>query len=545
MPKDVRKRRHRRVGIVMEELYPNSVRTLSPELARHFDEGGDAIRAVGYYREAARRALESYAEEEALSSLCRALELVADTGLAFDLLEMRQDIYGRRGLRDLQLGDIDRLDRIAQASGDVDKIGGCLRTRIEFARATDDVGALARHLDDLDGLAERTGSHYWKALVLEGRAKQHVSTGSYVEGVRLAHRALPLFERTEDAPGLVRTLCLIADACTLQERAAQASEAIAQAIVHAQASQNEPLVVRTLSAASLAAYVNTDYVRAQDLAQQGLDICRTIGDREGEADFLLRLGNIESRRFAVEESIAMYSSALTIYEALGRRQGEAAILVNKGLLLIKVGQNDDALDAFRRARVIFVQSDDLRGLTICTINVGMVAFLQRRFGSARRLSQRAVEMSTRLGMPHLRCVSLGNLGASERELLDIDNAIAHSEEALRLRRRIAPADIASDLADMGLTYLRAGRLRESTRLADEISRIEASALNSVIFPQNVLWIAAQIYDESQKPDRYLDLLARAARSRDERLDCVPDGAWRDRYRSLPFNGEIQAALEAL
>jgi hypothetical protein len=55
----------------------------------------------------------------------------------------------------------------------------------------------------------------------------------------------------------------------------------------------------------------------------------------------------------------------------------------------------------------------------------------------------------------------------------------------------------------------------------------------------------QIYRDAQKPDRYLDLLARAARSRDERLALVPEGSWRDRYRALPFNGEIQSALEAL
>lgn len=545
VPQDVRRRRHHRVGIVMQELHADSIESISPELAHHFDEGGDRDRAAAYYRVAARRALESYADDEALSALSRAIELDDGAGHAFGLLEMRENVYGRRGLRELQRADIDEIDRLAQAAGDVEHIGECLRKRIELARATDDAGALARHLDELDGFARRGGSDLWKALALEARARQHVATGNYADGVRLARRALPLFERTKDAPGLVRTLCLIADASTLQERTTQATEALARAVVHAHATENEPLVVRTLSAASLAAYVNTDYVRAHDLAQQGLDICRAIGDREGEADFLLRLGNIESRRFAIDESIALFSSALRIYESLGKRQGEAAILVNRGLLLIKVGQYEDALDAFRRARVIFSQSNDLRGLTICAINVGMVAFLQRRYESARRLSRRAVELSTRLGMPHLLCVSLGNLGASERELFDLENAVTHSEEALRLRRRIAPADIGSDLADMGLTYLRTGELRKSSRLADEIARLGTPALNSVIFPQNVLWIAAQIYRDAQKPDRYLDLLARAARSRDERLALVPEGSWRDRYRALPFNGEIQSALEAL
>ncbi|MDX1614077.1 MAG: adenylate/guanylate cyclase domain-containing protein [Candidatus Promineifilaceae bacterium] len=67
---------HRRVGEVMEELYPERLEGLFGLLAHHFTLAGEHQKAVGHYRQAARQALTVYAHEEADQNLHAALQLL-------------------------------------------------------------------------------------------------------------------------------------------------------------------------------------------------------------------------------------------------------------------------------------------------------------------------------------------------------------------------------------------------------------------------------------------------------------------------------------
>jgi tetratricopeptide (TPR) repeat protein len=67
---------HRRVGEVMEELYPERLEGLFGLLAYHFTLAGEHEKAVSHYRHAARQALSVYAYDEADQNLHAALELL-------------------------------------------------------------------------------------------------------------------------------------------------------------------------------------------------------------------------------------------------------------------------------------------------------------------------------------------------------------------------------------------------------------------------------------------------------------------------------------
>jgi tetratricopeptide (TPR) repeat protein len=291
--------------------------------------------------------------------------------------------------------------------------------------------------------------------------------------------------------------------------------------------------------------MSAEYERARMSANRGLEICRAIGDREGEADFLFRLGNIAGRRFAVAGAVETYAAATTIYEALNKPLGKAIVLLNTGLLYLKIGEHGRALAALKGARAIFLDVNDLRGLTICALNLGMAAYLSGRFGAALRLSRKAVALAQRLGNPQLECSALGNVGAAERELGEREASLTHSEAALEQRRRMAPMDIGSDLADMGLTYLRAGDLPAACTIAEEIEALPAPALESVMFPQNVLWSAAQIYDAAGLDRAYRRALQQALELYEDRRAKIPDGSWRQTYGRLFFNRQICEASDRI
>jgi hypothetical protein len=91
---------------------------------------------------------------------------------------------------------------------------------------------------------------------------------------------------------------------------------------------------------------------------------------------------------------------------------------------------------------------------------------------------------------------------------------------------------------MGLTYLRAGDLEQACAIAGEIEALPATALESVMFPQNVLWSAARIYAAARHPESYVRVLRRAVAIYEERVAKIPDGPWRRTYGRLSFNRDI-------
>jgi tetratricopeptide (TPR) repeat protein len=336
---------------------------------------------------------------------------------------------------------------------------------------------------------------------------------------------------------------LIAESYSHQARASDAQSAVDLALALAQTGANESLMARTLSAASLAAHLAADYDRSRTFAIQAMLISRAIGDREGEADCLSRLGNIDSRLFHVHDASNNFATAAGIYKSLDKRRGEAVVSFNTGLLFLKVGEYERALSGFKQANEIFALVNDLRGRAVCAVNVGMLAYFQRRYAASRRLSLQALQRARQLSSPYLESAALGNLGAAERELNMLPEAIAHCEEALRIKRGMAgTADIGSDLADLGLTYLRAGNRTAAIAAADEILSLGNDSLESVMYPQNVIWNASQIYGALGLQQEQQAAVRRASAALDKRRALIPDDAWRRTYDDLPFNRAIKAAV---
>jgi tetratricopeptide (TPR) repeat protein len=116
-----RQRLHRRVAAALEEIHPEDYETL----AFHYEEGGDAERALANYSHAAERAMEVYANQEAEHDYQSAIELASADKERTDLLAglgeacFRQGKYvpaekAWRQAIDLyrSLGDLDNMSRL-------------------------------------------------------------------------------------------------------------------------------------------------------------------------------------------------------------------------------------------------------------------------------------------------------------------------------------------------------------------------------------------------------------------------------------------------
>ncbi len=543
IPPSTQRKLHRRIANVIEEIHPDRQVSLARDLAAHFDLGGEPQRAAAHYYAWAQTAVEMHADDEALGALCQAADLCTERGLLFEVVALRETIYARRGTREPQARDIEQMESLA-AVGDETQRLKCAQRRILYARAVDDTSGQELAIEALQRAANGAPNRYWSAFAKESVAMLMRTLGRYDDAAREATSALHEYEVIGDPADRVRTLCLIADVCGLRAMPQAAQDAIDKGLSLASESSNEALMIAALDGASSSAYRNNDYDACETLTAKGLALCRTTGDREGEADACFRLGNVFGRRFAVDAATEQFARATALYDAVNKPLGKAKVLVNAGVLDLKIGEFARALRSLAHARLIFGKLRDMRGRTVCTINLGMAAYCLNRFESARRISRMALALANELGSPALICAALANLGAAERELDDLPNALAHCEESMRLRRAKASVDIASDLADLGLTYLRASDLTSAVEIAREIVSLERTSLETVMYPQDVLWSAARIFLAARLREPYAQALNRAASLRRERIEAIPAGHSRETYCKLRFNREISAAAES-
>lgn len=542
LPPERLKQRHRRVGQIMEELYADRLLEISGELALHFDRGGEPSRAVAYYRRTAYRLINLYADSEALNAIERALELLAPDCVAdrFEMLALREGVYHRRGDRAAQWAD---LEQLAALACDDDARCEVLRRHIAYYSVTGERAAEVDRIGRLRELAAQSQSTVWqaRAALVEGQYQLLIS--DYAQAQASLQRAAGLAQQAKDAEGQVAAHCALAEAAVQQGHFESAQAALKLAGQLTSRQSNRSVLVTALRAASGASFAKQDFEAAHAAATQMLDVCRAIGDREGEADALARLAAVAARRYQVLNARQLYAEAERLYNALGKRQGQAAVMVNTTMLLVgRLGRYAEGLALTRRADAIFRELKDVRGQAICALNEGMITLYLEDYTAGRAASRRGLELARQMNSRLMEANALANLGAAERELGDLTAAIEHMEAGLAIRRTLGqPAELGTDLCDLTVAYCRQGRLDAAQRTLTEMLALYAQAEASMMHPQYMLWAAAQTYRALGDEACAQDYLKRAVQVMHQRLADIPEPELQASYYGLPFNRQIVAA----
>lgn len=545
IPEQARMRRHRRVAHVMEQIPALQGDELAGEIARHWDQGGDKGHAVEQYLRAASHALSMYAETEAFTHIQRALDLGARPPTHMALLKLRETVYARRGERSVQYADLKQLRELALASGDEDEICDSLVREIHYHRTLGDRQSEAALIDSLGKRAAASGLARWQAEALCQQATLQISVSDYDAASPNVQRALDIYQILDDIAGQVRCLCLCVEIGIWQGHFGIVQISLERAGALTQSHANQSLLVQTLRAASAAAFAKQDFQVATDLGTRMLELCRRIGDLEGEADALTRLGTIESRLFQIQAARERYRQAASLYERLGKRQGQAAVLLNAGLLAgNRLGRYAEALKQFRQAESLFVELNDLRGQMVSALNIGMTAFFSGNWAEAKTAAERGLTLARQMSSPVMEANALANLGAAERELGEVDQAIEHMQAGLAIRRSLGqPSDLGTDLCDLALAFLGAGKTDQACQAAKEMLDLYSKAPELMVRAEYMLWVASQTYDALGDKVRAHELLTEAYSTLQSKAAAIPDEESRTSFLAYSFNRQIACAFD--
>ena len=527
---------HRRVAGAMERLSSDRDE-IAGTLAHHYDNAGEAEKAAEYYFAFSQRSFAIFANQDALASATRGLELVRDSDRRRTLLGLRERIQGRLGERGAQSNDIDALEALAR---DDDARTDVLWRRAQLARALGELTEEARYLKHLAERVRASGDAARRASVHRAVARNLMLRSHYVDAAEAAEAALALDRERNDAAGEVDALCLLSEVSVNHGEADRAAGALDEARARAESSGDSVLIARVAMTSAAIAIMRRDFPRALTDSQEAQRRYRDIGDREGEAEASARLASALSFQMRFEQASAEFAAAGSIYRALGNRLQLAYLLFNQTGSQMQLGLLDDARTSLTAALEIFETFDDMRGRAVSLTNLSMVRLLQQAPDEAKALGERALRAAREIANSVIEAAALANLGNAERELGELEAALAHMHEAIAIREQLGRSATFEELGDLALAQLKAAD-PQARQTADDIVRSADASGENTVWPHYCFWAAARVYHAQGADAEAAAALDRAQSHIRAQIGAMTDERSRDAFQQLRAVRDISAA----
>lgn len=124
-------------------------------------------------------------------------------------------------------------------------------------------------------------------------------------------------------------------------------------------------------------------------------VCRTTGDRLGEANCVKRIADVALRRSDHATAQKSYEIAMPLYQSVGDVVGivgEANCIKGLGDLALACGEYGPAQDAYKRALPLYRKVNNVRGAANVILRLGDIAVHRSKYAKARAAYQQAVPM---------------------------------------------------------------------------------------------------------------------------------------------------------
>ncbi len=181
------------------------------------------------------------------------------------------------------------------------------------------------------------------------------------------------------------------------------------------------------------------YEEALKYYQDSLEICKEVGDRQGEGATLNNIGLIYQFWGKYKEALKRYQESLEIRNEIGDRQGEGTTLNNIGFVYQIWGKCEEALKYCKESLEISKEIGDRQGERTTLNNIGFVYQIWGKYEEALKHYQDSLEIKKEIGVRKGEGTTLWNMG----QLLidkDRDRAIAYLEEAVEIEKELRHPD---------------------------------------------------------------------------------------------------------
>lgn len=252
--------------------------------------------------------------------------------------------------------------------------------------------------------------------------------------------------------------------------------------------ETEPAQKRTAARAKLLArsaelaYRQSDYPATSALARESLEIYREVGDRQGMASALIKLGNAYVEVGDYRAATEYLEEALGIWRQLEDKHDIARALISLGWAALRPGNYALAKTRLAEALALSRELGDTRRMGFELSGLGEVALREGNYTLATRLVEESLDLRKKIGNKWGIGVSLGILGWIGIREEDWSRASRYLTESLEVRREIGDqSGCAWCLERLAEVALSRGQHEKAVRLFGAGAALRAS-INSVIDP---------------------------------------------------------------
>jgi tetratricopeptide (TPR) repeat protein len=520
---------HEDIGNALEGLWGERAGEITVQLARHFVEAQDAVKARLYLRLAGEQAAARFANAAAVDYYSQALKWTPaeDAAGRLELLLAREKIYDLQGLREPQSQDLAEAERLAGALGDTRRQSQVALRRGYYALAAGDLAAgaaAARQVVDMgqasgDRAAEANGhllwgsglwpqneyraalEHYAAALSLARAAGARREEARSLHNLGIAEhylgeldsawdhteQALDLYEAEGERQGQGMALNNLGGICKSRGDYAGAAGRYQEALHFYRQIGDRSGEKGTLSNLAVVAMAQGYFRGARDYLQEALRAAREVQEPRDEALALMRLGNSWAEESRPVQARACYEEAQAICQRIGDRDIEGNLLGNIAIVAHRQGDYATAESYYTQCLATARQSGD-RGIEAMTL--AYQSLLLHHLGrdeAALQNAERALALARDLGARPLQAQALVVLGHALAGRGRLEEALAAYRQALELWRALGQKNLALEaLAGLARVELTRGNGSPAQEHVEEIlGYLESKPLAGVEEPMRI------------------------------------------------------------
>jgi DNA-binding SARP family transcriptional activator/tetratricopeptide (TPR) repeat protein len=524
LPSEVRRRYHSVVARALGALHAAESESWAAELARHYESAGEALEAAHAWLRAARTAFRGYANAEALSAATRGLNVVRETtpevDLKAELLTVCADAADRLGDSERQGAIITALIELAHEHDKGEVLRDALRRELELAHVVSDepraraaLAALSREIAPEDVR--------WRAEFLKATAQLAFDYTDFEVTLDAGAAAIDLYRSCADQRGEFDALLILIETRNRMNRYEENQADLERASEIAQALGDPLSSMRLLQGAMVEPFMREDFPTVYRMAGDMLDLSRSTGNRRGEGRAYERRAWAAKSMFAIAESIDGHAKALAICESIGDLRGSRTVENNWGSLEVDLGMLARGRERIARLLEAATADDDIRMQYFAVLNLGVAANYDGDFAAAKGFELRALLLSRRLESEALAAQALGCLGTAERELGELDPALAHLEEAVATHRRLDQRlELWTSLARLSLVRAARGDFERARAIAREVVEHECAHPEVARDPAEMLWDTARALHACGDECEARNVVERAVRLQEARIATI-------------------------
>lgn len=194
-------------------------------------------------------------------------------------------------------------------------------------------------------------------------------------------------------------------------------------------------LAKSLSAAGVLSYLQSDYLVARERLEAGLRVWRTLGDLRGTAFALTFLGRV-AQQLDDPRAGELGAESVALFREHGDKWGLALSLDFLGEVARERGDHARAEELHRESMSLYLEVGHSWGVALELSHFGHVALRAGDYATARQRLEEAIEIQRTVGDKWMLAWTLHNLGHVVRAQGDHAQAAVFHDESLQLFREL-------------------------------------------------------------------------------------------------------------